>query len=48
MAMIQSRNQTPHAYNREVADEIAKKLTDVYHNLFVAFERRIQNLIDTD
>ncbi len=45
MEMIQSRNKTSHAYNREVADEIAEKVTGVYHNLFVDFGKRMQDLI---
>jgi nucleotidyltransferase substrate binding protein (TIGR01987 family) len=48
MEMIQSRNKTSHAYNREVADEIAEKVTDVYHDLFMAFEKRMQDLKNAD
>lgn len=44
MEMIQSRNKTSHTYNREVADEISAKVTDVYHDLFMAFEKRMQGL----
>jgi len=44
--MIQRRNKTSHTYNREVADEISAKVTDVYHDLFTAFEMRRQDLKD--
>jgi len=48
MEMIQSRNKTSHTYNREVADEISAKVTDVYHDLFMAFEKRMQGLKNAD
>ncbi|NMC72836.1 MAG: nucleotidyltransferase [Geobacteraceae bacterium] len=48
MEMIQSRNQTSHAYNREIAREISEKVTDVYHGLFMAFENRMQDLKNAD
>lgn len=44
MEMIQSRNQTSHAYNREISE----KVTDVYHGLFMAFENRMQDLKNAD
>jgi nucleotidyltransferase substrate binding protein (TIGR01987 family) len=44
MEMIRSRNKTAHTYNQEVADEIAEKVTVVYHALFMAFEKRMQGL----
>lgn len=44
MEMIQSRNQTSHTYNQEVADEIAGKVTALYHDLFKTFENRMQDL----
>lgn len=46
MEMIQSRNKTSHTYNREVADEIAGKVTALYSDLFRAFEKRMQDLKD--
>ncbi|WP_298438888.1 nucleotidyltransferase substrate binding protein [Geobacter sp.] len=46
MEMIGSRNQTTHTYNLEVAAEIAEKVITLYHPLFVAFERRMEALID--
>ncbi|RQW84878.1 MAG: nucleotidyltransferase [Geobacter sp.] len=48
MEMIQSRNKTSHTYNREVADEISAKVIDVYHDLFMAFEKRLQDLKNAD
>lgn len=44
MEMIQSRNKTSHTYNQEVADEIAGKVIAIYHDLFKAFEKRVQDL----
>lgn len=37
MEMIASRNQTAHAYNREVAERIANRVVDCYADLFRAF-----------
>jgi nucleotidyltransferase substrate binding protein (TIGR01987 family) len=44
MEMIQSRNKTSHTYNQDVADEIAGKVTAIYHDLFKTFEKRMQDL----
>ncbi len=44
MEMIQSRNKTSHTYNQEVADEIAGNVIAIYHDLFKAFEKRVQDL----
>jgi nucleotidyltransferase substrate binding protein (TIGR01987 family) len=46
MEMIQSRNQTSHTYNQAVADEIVGKVITLYHDLFLAFEKRMQGLKD--
>jgi nucleotidyltransferase substrate binding protein (TIGR01987 family) len=46
MEMIQSRNQTSHTYNQEVADEIVQKVITLYYDLFLAFEKRMQGLKD--
>lgn len=46
MEMIDNRNKTLLIYNPEVADEIAKKVIDVYHELFTAFEKRMPDLKD--
>ena len=34
MAMINSRNQTSHTYNKETADAICKLILESYHSLF--------------
>jgi nucleotidyltransferase substrate binding protein (TIGR01987 family) len=46
MEMIRSRNQTSHTYNQEVADEIVERVITLYHDLFLAFEKRMQGLKD--
>ena len=46
MEMIQSRNQTSHTYNQAVADEIVGKVITLYHDLFLAFDKRMQGLKD--
>lgn len=37
MAMIESRNQTSHAYNEEIADQIASAILSLYLPAFNAF-----------
>lgn len=44
MDMIRSRNQSPHAYNQAVADEIALAVVDSYAPLFHAFHARMAAL----
>lgn len=44
MEMIRSRNQTSHTYNENVAAEIVEKVIHLYHPLFQAFEKRMQDL----
>lgn len=44
MEMIKSRNQTSHTYNHEIADEIAEKIINHYHGLFMSFEKRMLDL----
>ena len=46
MEMIQSRNRTSHTYNQDVADEIVGKVITLYHDLFLAFDKRMQGLKD--
>ena len=46
MEMIQSRNRTSHTYNQDVADEIVGKVITLYHDLFLAFDKRMQGLTD--
>jgi len=38
MKMIESRNQSSHTYNSEVADDIVESIITVYINLFKDFE----------
>lgn len=44
MEMIGSRNQTAHAYNQQVATEIARRVIEHYQPLFEAFQRRMDEL----
>lgn len=44
MEMIQSRNQTAHAYNEQVAKEIADRVTGRYHELFERFLQQMAEL----
>ena len=44
MEMIQSRNQTSHTYNQEVADEIVKKIMENYCGLFLELEKSLLKL----
>lgn len=44
MEMIQSRNQTSHTYNQNVADEIAEKITARYCALFLELEENLLKL----
>lgn len=44
METIKSRNLTSHTYNQAVADDIALRVCEQYHPLFVAFERRMAQL----
>lgn len=46
MEMIKSRNQTAHTYNPETADEIAQKVKDSYHDLFLELEARMLDLMN--
>lgn len=40
--MYQSRNKTSHAYDEEVADEVAEKIIAIYHDLFIQLETRLE------
>ena len=44
MEMVQSRNQTSHAYNQKVADEIVEKVTSRYCGLFLGLEKELLKL----
>jgi nucleotidyltransferase substrate binding protein (TIGR01987 family) len=46
MEMIQSRNQTAHTYNQNVADEIANKVTERYCKLFLELEKKLATMKD--
>lgn len=41
MDMIDSRNQTSHTYNLDVADKIAEKIFEHYHRAFLALETKL-------
>ncbi len=45
MEMIISRNQTPHTYNLNVANEIVEKIINQYNELFNNFLQRMQELM---
>ena len=40
--MYQSRNKTSHAYDEETANEVAENIIQVYHNLFIQLETRLE------
>jgi len=46
MEMIQSRNQTAHTYNQNVADEIAGKVTGRYYKLLLELEKKLITMKD--
>lgn len=48
MEMIKSRNLTVHAYNHEIASDIANKVISVYIHLFESFLLKMQSLIRYD
>lgn len=48
MEMIKDRNLAVHTYDEENVIEIIGKTVSVYYPLFVAFEVRMQGLIDND
>lgn len=41
-AMKKSRDLTSHSYNEETADDIAEKIVNKYHSLFIQLETRLQ------
>ena len=45
MEMIKSRNQSSHTYNEEIANDIFQKIVELYHPLFVAFQIKMNSLI---
>ncbi|SEF46436.1 Nucleotidyltransferase substrate binding protein like [Algoriphagus boritolerans DSM 17298 = JCM 18970] len=46
MEMIKSRNQSSHTYNQEVAEGIARKISDTYFILFKELEEKMKQLKD--
>lgn len=48
MEMLQSRNLTSHSYNEDTADEISAAIVDVYYDLFLALELKLENLRSGD
>ncbi len=44
MAMIESRNQTTHTYNKILADQIARKIVGTYFPLFCNFRDKMSEL----
>ncbi|HAQ18110.1 MAG TPA: nucleotidyltransferase [Prolixibacteraceae bacterium] len=40
--MYEGRNKTSHTYDEEIADDIAQKIIEDYHNLFILLETRLQ------
>jgi len=45
MDMIESRIKTSHTYDEETASEIADAIINVYYDLFVAFEARLNDMM---
>ncbi len=45
MAMIISRNQTTHTYNEKTAEEVIQKVMHEYYSAFVAFEKKMDELV---
>lgn len=41
MDMIRSRNESSHAYNEAIAEEVYGKVVNAYLPLFIEFERRM-------
>ena len=46
METIEDRNLTVHNYDNEIASEIYENIMNVYAPLFVAFEGKMQSLIE--
>ena len=45
MEMIESRNETLHTYNENVAEKISKKIREKYFPLFLNFENKMKTLL---
>ena len=48
MKMIKKRNLTSHTYNEETAEEIYKSIIEEFHPCFIAFQAKIQELIEKE
>ncbi len=48
MDMARDRNKTAHTYDEAVAKEVASNVTNLYYPLFLAFQRRMQELQDAN
>ena len=46
METIEDRNLTVHNYDNEIASEIYNNIMNVYAPLFIAFEHKMQSLIE--
>lgn len=44
MAMISSRNQTAHSYNKKTANEIIDEILNIYFKLFLEFSKKMSEL----
>lgn len=44
MEMIKSRNLTSHTYNKNIADDIVKKIIERYAPAFVEFDKKMDSL----
>jgi nucleotidyltransferase substrate binding protein (TIGR01987 family) len=48
MDMVRDRNKTAHTYDEAVAKEVVGNVTQSYYPLFIAFQRRMQELQDAN
>ena len=48
MDMIQSRNESSHAYNDEISKKISQSIINKYHSEFVTLESKLKELIKKD
>ena len=46
MSMIESRNQSSHTYNNEIADQIVERIIEVYIRLFKNFDEEMGKHLD--
>ena len=46
MKMIESRNQTSHTYNEEVAKEIVKNIREFYYDQFILLEQKLITMMN--